>query len=190
VVPVAEHSTKPGTGREAPVRREGIPLGRIAGVPVVLAYSWFVIAAFTVIVYGPVLARNNPMLGASAYVVAFAYAVLLLISVLVHELAHALTAKIYGWPTQKIVLNLWGGHTQFESFTASPGRSVLVALAGPAANFVLAGGAWLVLGTNSLGSVAEILTNIFMWANFLIGVFNVLPGLPLDGGRLVESIVW
>lgn len=190
MIPVAEDSTKPGTGREAPGRREGIPLGRIAGVPVVLAYSWFVIAAFTVIVYGPVLARNNPMLGASAYVVAFAYAVLLLISVLVHELAHALTAKIYGWPTQKIVLNLWGGHTQFESFTASPGRSVLVALAGPAANFVLAGGAWLVLGTNSLGSVAEILTNIFMWANFLIGVFNVLPGLPLDGGRLVESIVW
>nr|WP_217509454.1 site-2 protease family protein [Pseudarthrobacter sp. C4D7] len=165
-------------------------MGRIAGVPVVLAYSWFIIAAFTVIVYGPVLATNNPRLGISAYFVAFAYAVLLLISVLVHELAHALTARIYGWPTQKIVLNLWGGHTQFENFTASPGRSVLVALAGPAANFVLAGGAWLLLGNNSLGSVAEILTNIFMWANFLIGVFNVLPGLPLDGGRLVESIVW
>ncbi|TNB72396.1 site-2 protease family protein [Arthrobacter sp. BB-1] len=174
----------------APSRREGIPLGRIAGVPVVLAYSWFVIAAFTVIVYGPVLGQENPALGASAYIVAFAYAVLLLISVLVHELAHALTARIYGWPTQKIVLNLWGGHTQFESFTATPGRSVLVALAGPAANFVLAAGAWLVLGTAPLGSVAEILTNIFMWANFLIAVFNVLPGLPLDGGRLVESAVW
>jgi Zn-dependent protease len=173
-----------------PVRREGIPLGRIAGVPVVLAYSWFLIAAFTVIVYGPVLDRSNPALGASAYVVAFAYAVLLLISVLVHELAHALTAKIYGWPTQKIVLNLWGGHTQFESFTATPGRSVLVALAGPAANFVLAAGAWLLLSGAALGSVAEILTNIFMWANFLIAIFNVLPGLPLDGGRLVESAVW
>jgi Zn-dependent protease len=157
---------------------------------VVLAYSWFIIAAFTVIVYGPVLARQNPALGVSAYIVAFAYAVLLLVSVLVHELAHALTARIYGWPTQKIVLNLWGGHTQFESFTASPGRSVLVALAGPAANFVLAGGAWLLLSTASMGSVAEILTNIFMWANFLIAVFNVLPGLPLDGGRLVESAVW
>ena len=193
MTPVAEPDTQRGTEPGTPAstgRREGIPLGRIAGVPVVLAYSWFVIAAFTVIAYGPVLARNNPMLGMSAYVVAFAYAVLLLISVLVHELAHALTAKIYGWPTQKIVLNLWGGHTQFESFTASPGRSVLVALAGPAANFVLAGGAWLLLGTNSLGSVAEILTNIFMWANFLIAVFNVLPGLPLDGGRLVESVVW
>jgi Zn-dependent protease len=110
--------------------------------------------------------------------------------VLVHELAHALTAKIYRWPTEKIVLNLWGGHTQFESFTASPGRSVLVALAGPAANFVLAGAGWLVLSAGNLGGVADILANIFVWANLLIGIFNVLPGLPLDGGRLIESAVW
>ncbi|MHA7300080.1 site-2 protease family protein [Pseudarthrobacter sp. MDT1-22] len=174
----------------APARREGIPLGRIAGIPVILAYSWFVIAAFTVIVYGPLLLEQNPVLGISAYYMAFAYALLLLISVLVHELAHALTAKIYGWPTQKIVLNLWGGHTQFENFTATPARSVIVALAGPAANLVLAGGAWVVLSTTSMGTVAEILTNIFMWANFVIGIFNVLPGLPLDGGRIVESAVW
>lgn len=176
--------------RDRAARREGIPLGRIAGIPVVLAYSWFVIAAFTVIAYGPVLAHNNPELGLAAYVVAFAYAVLLLISVLVHELAHALTAKVYRWPTEKIVLNLWGGHTQFESFTASPGRSVLVALAGPAANFVLAAGGWLVVSTGGLSGVADILANIFVWANLLIGIFNVLPGLPLDGGRLVESAVW
>jgi Zn-dependent protease len=171
-------------------RKDGIPLGRIAGIPVVLAYSWFIIAAFTVIVYGPVLLRNNPALGLAAYIVAFAYAVLLLISVLVHELAHALTAKIYHWPTEKIVLNLWGGHTQFESFTASPGRSVLVALAGPAANLVLAGAGWVLLTVGNLSGVADILANIFVWANLLIGIFNVLPGLPLDGGRLVESAVW
>jgi Zn-dependent protease len=178
------------SSKPAPTRREGIPLGRIAGIPVILAYSWFVIAAFTVMVYGPLLLVQNPALGISAYYMAFAYALLLLISVLVHELAHALTAKIYGWPTQKIVLNLWGGHTQFENFTATPARSVIVALAGPAANLVLAGGAWLVLSTTSMGTVAGILTNIFMWANFVIGIFNVLPGLPLDGGRIVESAVW
>jgi Zn-dependent protease len=174
----------------APARREGIPLGRIAGIPVILAYSWFLIAAFTVIAFGPLLRTQNPALGVHAYTVAFAYALLLLISVLVHELAHALTAKLYGWPTQKIVLNLWGGHTQFENFTATPGRSVLVALAGPAANFALAGGAWLVFTNTSMPSVAELLTNIFMWANLVIGIFNVLPGLPLDGGRIVESAVW
>ena len=170
--------------------RDGIALGRIAGIRVVLSYSWFVIAAFTVFAYGPILAQDYPRLGMTVYLVAFAYALLLLFSVLVHELAHALTAKIYGWSTEKIVLNLWGGHTSFEEFTPTPGRSLLVSMAGPAANFVLAAGGWAVISTGSLTGVADILINIFTWANFVIAVFNVLPGLPLDGGRLVESAVW
>jgi len=184
-----ERTDKPAEDKPFSLRG-GIPLGRIAGIPVILAYSWFAIAAFTVIAYGPVLAHNNPRLGATAYLVAFAYAVLLLISVLVHELAHALTARMYRWPTSKIVLNLWGGHTQFEEFTASPGKSVLVAMAGPVANLVLAGAGWLVVSGGQLTGVADTLANIFVWANLLIGIFNVLPGLPLDGGRLVESAVW
>ena len=187
---MADTGGKGQPGKSAATRREGILLGRIAGIPVFLAYSWFIIAAFTVIAYGPVLQSNNPRLGVTAFFVAFAYALLLLISVLAHELAHALTAKLFHWPTEKIVLNLWGGHTQFQSFTASPGRSVLVAMAGPAANFVLAGAGWLLLSYGELSGVADILANIFVWANLLIGIFNVLPGLPLDGGRLVESAVW
>jgi Zn-dependent protease len=188
---LSERQNSPQSAEERPFSlRGGIPLGKIAGIPVVLAYSWFAIAAFTVLVYGPVLAHNNPRLGVTAYFVAFAYSVLLLISVLVHELAHALTARMYRWPTRKIVLNLWGGHTQFEEFTASPGRSVLVALAGPAANLALAAGGWLLLTGGQLTGVADTLANIFVWANLLIGIFNVLPGLPLDGGRLVESAVW
>lgn len=170
--------------------REGIALGRIAGIRVVLSYSWFAIAAFTVFAYGPILAQAYPRLGTTVYLVAFAYALLLLFSVLVHELAHALTAKIYGWSTEKIVLNLWGGHTSFEEFTPTPGRSLIVALAGPAANFVMAVGGWAVLSTGSLTGIAENVAYIFMLANFVIAIFNVLPGLPLDGGRLVESAVW
>ena len=189
-MPVADTGGQGQSGKDTATRREGIPLGRIFGIPVFLAYSWFIIAAFTVIAYGPVLQTNNPRLGITAFFVAFAYALLLLVSVLAHELAHALTAKLFHWPTEKIVLNLWGGHTQFQSFTASPGRSVLVAMAGPAANFVLAGAGWLLLSYGELGGVADILANIFVWANLLIGIFNVLPGLPLDGGRLVESAVW
>ncbi|MFF2243701.1 site-2 protease family protein [Arthrobacter sp. NPDC058130] len=187
---MADTGSQGQPGKSTASRRDGIPLGRIAGIPVFLAYSWFIIAAFTVIAYGPVLQSNNPRLGITAFFVAFAYALLLLISVLAHELAHALTAKLFHWPTEKIVLNLWGGHTQFQSFTASPGRSVLVAMAGPAANFVLAGAGWLLLSFGDVRGVADILANIFVWANLLIGIFNVLPGLPLDGGRLVESAVW
>lgn len=75
-------------------RSEGIPLGRIGGVPITLAWSWFVIAAAIVLLFGPQVARALPQLGAfGSYAVALGYALLLLLSVLVHELAHALTAQ-------------------------------------------------------------------------------------------------
>ncbi|UWX95772.1 site-2 protease family protein [Arthrobacter zhaoxinii] len=177
--------TGPGTQR-----REGIPLGSIAGVPVILAYSWFLIAALIVAVFGPQVRDAFPRLGTGAYAVALGYAILLLLSVLAHEAAHALTARAYHWPTSKIVLTLWGGHTQFGDLRSTPGRSLLVALAGPAANFLLAAAGFGILQLLPDGGVAELVTFIFVSANVLIGVFNVLPGLPLDGGRLVESAVW
>nr|WP_306422535.1 site-2 protease family protein [Paenarthrobacter aurescens] len=155
-----------------------------------MAYSWFVIAAITVIFYGPFLMDYLPYLGNWAYLVGFAVALLLALSVLIHELAHALSAKAFNWPTEKIVLNLWGGHTQFENFTSSPGKSVIVALAGPASNFVVAGVIWAFDAVAPLRGVPETLADLLMWANLLIGIFNVLPGMPLDGGRLVESAVW
>ncbi|BBE22796.1 peptidase M50 [Arthrobacter sp. MN05-02] len=168
----------------------GLSLGRIAGIPVVLAWSWFVITAFIVLVFGPRVSAAFPEIGSGAYGVALGYALLLAASVLIHELAHALTARAFGWPTTRIVLNLWGGHTQFASFNASPGRSLAVALAGPAANFVLAGLGWALLQAMTPGSVSYLLATILVWANLLVAAFNVLPGLPLDGGRLVESAVW
>ncbi|MET1036325.1 MAG: site-2 protease family protein [Arthrobacter sp.] len=171
-------------------KRTGIPLGRVFGVPVSLAWSWFVIAAFIVVVFSPDVARALPGIGSGAYAVALAYALLLLLSVLIHELAHALSAQAFGWPGARIVLTLWGGHTQFGSFHATPGRSLLVALAGPAANFALAGAGYAVMAVAAPQGVAGLLLNILVWANFLVAVFNVLPGLPLDGGRLVESAVW
>jgi Zn-dependent protease len=181
------------TSTPPPVKAEpspGLSLGRIAGIPVVLAWSWFVITVFIVLVFGPRVTNAFPGIGAGAYAVALGYALLLAASVLIHELSHALTARAFGWPTTRIVLNLWGGHTQFASFNASPGRSLLVALAGPAANFVLAGIGWGILQAMTPGSVTYLLATILVWANLLVAVFNVLPGLPLDGGRLVESAVW
>lgn len=171
-------------------KREGIPLGSVFGVPVSLAWSWFIITGLIVMVFGPTVARSRPDLGAGAYLVAFTYAVLLAFSVLIHELAHALTAKSFGWPGARITLNLWGGHTQFSSFNATPGRSLAVAMAGPAANFVIAGAGYLSLLLVQPTGVVFLLWDILIWANLLVAIFNVLPGLPLDGGRLVESAVW
>ena len=146
-----------------PARTEaspGLSLGRIAGIPVVLAWSWFVITAFIVLVFGPRVINAFPGIGLGAYAVALGYALLLAASVLLHELAHALTARAFGWPTTRIVLNLWGGHTQFATFNASPGRSLVVALAGPAANFVLAGVGWGILQVMAPGSVTYLLATL------------------------------
>ncbi|WP_372699283.1 site-2 protease family protein [Arthrobacter sp. JSM 101049] len=171
-------------------RRPGIPLGRIGGVPVYLAWSWFLIAALILLVFTPNVMRALPGIGLAAYAVSFAYAILLALSILVHELAHALCAKSFGWPNAHIVLTLWGGHTQFGSFHATPGKSLLVALSGPAANFALAGLGYVAVLALEPTGVTGLLMNILVWANFLVALFNVLPGLPLDGGRLVESAVW
>ncbi|OMH33019.1 site-2 protease family protein [Tersicoccus sp. Bi-70] len=178
-----------GTGRTK-ARSEGIPLGRMFSVPVLLSWSWFLIAAFIVISFGPVVAYQFPGIGAGAWFVALAYAVLLLLSVLAHELAHALSARAFGWPSSRIVLTLWGGHTSFESMPTSAGRSLVVALAGPAANLALAGVGSAVTFALPAGTVAWLLSSVFTVANLFVGVFNVLPGLPLDGGRIVESAVW
>lgn len=176
---------------QEPEKSKGIPLGSFFGVPVSLAWSWFIITGFIVWVFGPQVAGQIPGIGYGAYLVAFVYAVLLALSVLVHELAHALTAKAFKWPGARIELNLWGGHTQFSSFNATPGRSLAVSMAGPAANFVIAGLGYLWLGiAEPTNPVVNLLWGILVWANFLVAVFNVLPGLPLDGGRLVESAVW
>ena len=183
--PVPAPPARPGETRRGMLR-----LGSLLGVPVYLSWSWSVIALFIVAMFGPQVARIFPGLGWGAYGVAFLYAVLLLLSVLAHELAHAASARWFRWPTTQIVLNLWGGHTQFGSFQASPGRSLVTALSGPAANVVLALGGQLLEATWQPGGVAGLLLGIFTYANWLVAVFNALPGLPLDGGRIVESAVW
>lgn len=180
-----------GRRRHGAAPRQGqLHLGRIVDVPVYLSWNWLLIAGFIVVLFGPQVSRLFPELGLGAYGIAFLYAVLLALSVLVHELAHALSAKAFGWPAQEIVLNLWGGHTQFGSFHATPGRSLVTALAGPASNVVIALAGTLLAVTADPQGVGRLLLDILVYANWLVALFNVLPGLPLDGGRIVESAVW
>ncbi|MEJ5867881.1 site-2 protease family protein [Pseudokineococcus sp. 5B2Z-1] len=171
--------------------RDGWRLGAIAGVPVVLARSWVVIAVVVTLLFAPTVARTAPELGgAGAVVVALAYALVLALSVLVHEVAHALTARAVGLPPTKIVLTLWGGHTTFATDATTPGRSFVVAAVGPASNAVLAGVGALLLLATSPGGLPSLLLSALALANLFVAVFNVLPGLPLDGGRMLEAGVW
>ncbi|KGN38694.1 peptidase M50 [Knoellia subterranea KCTC 19937] len=160
-------------------------MARVGGVPIQIGASWLILAA--VITY--LVGSSSPDGGAAAYGVGVAYAVSLLISVLVHEGAHAGMARGMGLPVHRVVADLWGGHTAYDARLSTPGKAAAIAVVGPVANLALAGVAWvasLVVGT---GIPGQILYGI-AFVNFLLAVFNLLPGLPLDGGQLVDALVW
>ena len=167
----------------------GWRLGSLRGVPVYLGSSWPIIAVVIVLLFGPPLQRALPELGMGAYAVAALYAVLLLLSVLVHEAAHAITGELRGYRVSRIVADLWGGHTAYDHADTTPGSSALVAVVGPAANGALAALAWAALPVVPEG-VPRLLVLALAWSNGFVALFNLMPGLPLDGGFLVEALVW
>jgi Zn-dependent protease len=163
----------------------GLVIARVGGVPVQIGASWLLLAAFITFIVG----SGAPELGALAYLVGIAYAVSLLVSVLVHEGAHAATARAVGLPVHRVVADLWGGHTAYDPRLSTPGKAALIAVVGPVANLVLGAVAWVA----SLAVTAEVPGRVLYgvaFVNVLLAVFNLLPGLPLDGGQLVDALVW
>ncbi len=170
-------------------RPAGWRVGTLRGIPIYIGGGWVVIGVVMVALFGPQIADTLPGLGLWAYAVALGYAVLLLLSVLVHEAAHALTALACGFRVHRIAADLMGGHTAYDAARATPGRSALVALAGPVANGVLCVVGWQVL-PYVRGDVTGLLLGALAWTNGFVALFNLLPGLPLDGGYLLDALVW
>jgi Zn-dependent protease len=172
-------------GRRSP---HGWQIGSLTGTPIYLGRSWPVIAVIIVVAFGPSLAR--PEKGAEyGYLAAAGYALLLLVSVLVHEAAHALAARWRGHPVERIVADVWGGHTVYDASGSAPGTTAVIAVVGPLANLALAGVGLLLQPVTTNDTVLLLLT-ITTYANLLVGLFNLLPGLPLDGGQIVSALVW
>lgn len=167
----------------------GLRIGSLRGVPVFIGSSWLLITIVIVATFGPQVQRALPELGGLAYLVAVAYVVGLLISVLVHEGAHTLAGQWRGFEVHQIVADLWGGHTSFSREDSSPASSAIVAVVGPLSNALLAVAGWGALQFG-LPDVVHLLVVAFTWANALVAAFNLLPGFPLDGGHLVEAAVW
>lgn len=168
----------------------GWQIGQVRGVPVFIGRSWPIIALFIVFTFGPQVRGALPELSSSAaYVVALGYVALLLFSVLIHEASHALVGQWRGYRVRQIVADLWGGHTVYDTADTTPLSSGLVAAAGPLSNGLLAGVGLLALQATD-GGVARLLVQVFVWTNGFVALFNLLPGLPLDGGFLLDSLVW
>lgn len=174
-------------------QQPGWRIGTLSGIPIYLGRSWVLVAVLMVALFGPTVSRVAPELGPLSFVVAFAFVLLLLVSVLAHEAAHALVAQRVGFGVSRIVADFWGGHTAHDGADGTPGRSSAVAVVGPLANAVLAALGWVLVQLLAEGGdfgVPVLLAYAFAWANTFVAGFNLIPGLPLDGGYLLEALVW
>jgi Zn-dependent protease/CBS domain-containing protein len=172
-------------------RREaghGIILGRPFGIPVYISPYWFAIAGVFVLIYANDLAAT--LHGSTRFVVAAAFVVLLYASVLVHELSHSVVARGFGLPVRRILLWPLGGFSEIEREPQTPGREFLVSAAGPVLSLVLAAIGYGLTHVVAAGTVGGTLVAQLMWANLVVGGFNLLPGLPLDGGRMLRAVIW
>ena len=182
---------KPPATRETPRRREagpGIVIARFFGIPVYISPYWFVIAGVFILIYANELAAT--LHGATRFIVAAAFVILLYVSVLIHELSHCVVARGYGLPVRRILLYPLGGFSEIEREAETPGREFGVAAAGPALSLVLAAAGYGLMRVVPPGTIAGTLVSQLRWANLVVGIFNLLPGLPLDGGRMLRAVIW
>lgn len=185
--------TDAGKGPQPPRPRDprgGLLMGRPFGVPVYVAPSWFLVAALITWVFGGQLDRVLPELGAARYLVSLFFAVAFYASVLVHELAHTVAALRFKLPVRRIQLQFFGGVSEIEKEAETPGREFVLAFVGPLLSLVLAGLFYLALQPVEPGTVPGVLLAGLMISNLIVAAFNLLPGLPLDGGRMLRAVIW
>jgi Zn-dependent protease len=169
----------------------GLLLFRVQDVPVLLAPSWAVGSLIVIVLYEPMVTRLLPDASVlTSWILSVVSAVLLGLSVLAHELGHCLVALRLGLPVRRLRLFLLGGLSEVGRTPREPRQEGLVAAAGPVVSMILAAFCGLLLLAVPAGGVAWLLVVECAVANLAVGVFNLLPGLPLDGGRMLRAGVW
>jgi Zn-dependent protease/predicted transcriptional regulator len=173
------------------MRRSGIKIGQVFGIPIFLHLSWILI--FGLITYSLVDeygARYPQWTSGQLWSLGVITSLLFFGSVLFHELSHSAVARHYRIPVASITLFFFGGIASITRDPASAGQEFLMAAAGPASSYVLAGAFWLLALATPNDSMPNALATWLAGTNALLATFNLLPGFPLDGGRVFRSIVW
>lgn len=169
-------SPPPGTWR----------IGRIVGVDLLIKPSLLVTGVVLVLLFAP---RWEDRSDTSPYVLATVFVLALYVSVLVHEIAHVLAARAYRMRVASVTLNLLGGETVIEGESRTPGQELVTSIVGPIASLAIALGAFAASDAMGFGTTSDVVWSV-AWVNLLVAGFNMLPGLPLDGGRVFRSIIW
>ena len=146
------------------------------GIPVYLDFSLIILLILFVMDFG-------------SFVYGLSFALALALSIVAHELGHALTARSFGYHTRDITLSILGGCASLIALPRKAWQEFLTAIAGPAVSFVISGLAWLSLNFLPVDDKWTVLVLYYtMWMNFVLGCFNLLPGFPMDGGRVFRSV--
>lgn len=174
--------------------RDGIRIGSIFGIPVSLHPSWFLIAGLVAFALG---ARAYPdVLPHSSSSVHWTLALVSVVAffacILIHELAHSLVARAYDIPVKGITLFVFGGVSQITREARRPSHEFIMAIAGPFTSIILAGiflAAWWFSGLDE-GTPLVVMLQWLWLINLLLGFFNLAPGFPMDGGRILRALIW
>ncbi|HEY2877188.1 site-2 protease family protein [Nocardioides sp.] len=164
-------------------------VGSIAGSDVLVSSSWFLIAGLIAVITAPAVESAEPGLGPLKYVGGLALAVLLYLSVLAHEASHALVARRYGLPVSHITLQFFGGMTSIDGEPDSPRQEFWISVVGPLSSLAVALVSFLASLVAPGGLIGLALSGL-AWTNLFVGIINLVPGLPLDGGRILKALVW
>ncbi|GAA5121756.1 hypothetical protein GCM10023339_39020 [Alloalcanivorax gelatiniphagus] len=178
-----------GASRRSPRAPGTLRIGSIAGIDVLITGSWFIVALLISFTFAPRVEDVEPGLGFWKYVAGFVFAVVLYLSVLLHEASHAVTAQRLGYGVTSITLHFLGGMTEIDGAARKPRHEFWIAVVGPLTSLAVGGaaaGLWLVLPDG----LVRIAVGALAASNLLIGVLNLVPGLPLDGGRVLKAAVW
>jgi Zn-dependent protease/predicted transcriptional regulator len=177
--------------------RGGIPIGKAFGISLRLHYSWFFIFALvTWALAAGYFPSTYPTWSLSARIAAgLITSVLFFGSVLVHELMHSIVAQRQGIPVQSITLFIFGGVSQITSESKQPKDEFRMAIVGPLSSLVLGGIFFgIYFGWRNVDTFAvQFITAVVYWLGYInlaLGVFNLIPGFPLDGGRVLRSLIW
>jgi Zn-dependent protease len=171
-----------------------IRLGSLLGIPILVNPSWFVLFALITWVFATDIypAELKAAADSTLYAMAASSVILFFLSIILHELAHSVVARLYHIPVKSITLFIFGGVSQITREASKPLAELLMAVVGPLTSFVLSVlflGAWLLAGHDQSHPVHVVLLELAV-INAVLGVFNLIPAFPMDGGRVFRALIW
>ena len=167
-----------------------IRIGNLFGIPFLINPSWFFVLGLVTWSYGSSLTQFPQLTGLMPWLLGLVAALLLFSSVLAHELGHSFVAISQGIPVKSITLFIFGGLATLEKESETPLQAFLVAIAGPLVSILLFGIFKFMAATLPLSLPIAAVISLVAYINLVLAVFNMIPGLPLDGGNVLKSIVW